>query len=55
MNENNTVTIPLDEYFELRTRAEANAFLMRELGELSERLYQLNDRICTVERRLNER
>ena len=27
-----TVTIPLDEYFELRQKAESNMFLMNELG-----------------------
>lgn len=46
-NEVKTVTIPVDEYFDLRTKAEMNFFLTNELGELK-------GRFCEVERRLWE-
>lgn len=42
-----TVTIPLDEYFDLRQKAEANLFLMNELGR-----FQLE--ITTLHRRIDE-
>lgn len=53
-NEIATVTISVDEYFELRTKAEANAFLMKELGELNERLYHLGGRVYEVENIVKE-
>ena len=37
----NTVTIPLDEYFDLRQKAEMNAFLMNELGRMESRFIYL--------------
>ena len=37
----NTVTIPLDEYFYLRQKAEINAFLMNELGRFESRFISL--------------
>ena len=41
----NTVTIPIEEYFDLRQKAEMNAFLMNELGSMRQML-------CDFERRL---
>lgn len=46
-NEAKMITISVDEYFELRTKAEQNFFLMNELGELK-------GRFCEIERRLWE-
>jgi hypothetical protein len=48
-NENvKTVTIPIDEYFDLRQRAEMNAMMIKELGafdgmfrDIDRRLYEL--------------
>lgn len=41
MASENTVTIPLDEYFDLRQKAEINAFLMTELGRMESRFVSL--------------
>ena len=46
-NITNTVTISIDEYFELRHKANENYFLMNEIGQITERINGL-------ERRLNE-
>lgn len=45
-----TVTIPLDEYFELRQKAEANLFLMTELGRFQSMIDDVHRRICEHER-----
>lgn len=45
-----TVTIPLDEYFELRQKAEANMFLMNELGRFQADISDLHRRINDHER-----
>ena len=37
MADTNTVTIPLEEYFDLRQKAEMNCFLMTELGRIEAR------------------
>lgn len=37
MANENTVTIPLDEYFDLRQKAEINSYLMNELGRMEGR------------------
>lgn len=47
MNEQATVTITVDEYFDLRSKAEANLFLTTQLG-------QMDARVVDVERRLWE-
>ena len=54
-NENRVVTIPLDEYFDLRNRAEMNGMLMVQLGEFQGRLDGLDRRIWELESKLNER
>lgn len=46
-NEVKTVNIPIDEYFELRTKAEMNAMLLKQYG-------LLEGRICDIERRIYE-
>ena len=45
----NTVTIPLDEYFDLRQKAEINAFLMNELGRMESRFVSLERMVCDCE------
>lgn len=55
INENRVVTIPLDEYFELRNKAEMNGMLMVQLGELQGRLDGFDRRIWELESKLNER
>ena len=57
MSENNTVTITIDEYFELRTKAEINAMLMKELGEMrgalgdmDRRIYELSTEVGLLKR-----
>jgi hypothetical protein len=54
-NENRVVTIPLDEYFELRNKAEMNGMLMVQLGEFQGRLDGFDRRIWELESKLNER
>lgn len=41
MANENMVTIPLDEYFDLRQKAEINSFLMNELGKMECRFQSL--------------
>ena len=52
-NENRVVTIPLDEYFDLRNRAEMNGMLMVQLGEFHGRLGDFDRRILELESKLN--
>lgn len=52
-NENRVVTIPLDEYFDLRNRAEMNGMLMVQLGEFQGRLGDFDRRIWELESKLN--
>ena len=49
MAENATVTIPIDEYFELRQKSEANMFLMTQLGEVQNRLYEIDKRLFELD------
>ena len=44
------VEISLDEYFDLRQKAEMNGFLMGKLDEFQERFFRLEERICNLER-----
>ena len=48
-----TVTITVDEYFDLRQKAEANAYLVRELGSLEQRCNDLDRRLWEIERKMN--
>ncbi len=53
MNENEvvkTVNIPLDEYFELRQKAESAMWLMTELGEMRVRFENFERRLYDLER-----
>lgn len=54
MANENTVTIPLDEYFDLRQKAEMNSFLMAELGQMRERLYEMDNRLSRCECAIKE-
>ena len=44
-----TITISVDEYFDLRCKAEMNNSLMIKLGEVEGRLYEFDRRLCEVE------
>lgn len=58
MNENNTsvvtVTIPLEEYWDLRTKAEANGYLMQQLGQMEARFRDIDQRLWEIERNLHK-
>lgn len=45
----NTVTIPVDEYFELRQKAVMNEFLLKELGELRGRIEEMSNKYWNLE------
>lgn len=49
-----TVNIPIDEYFELKTKAEMNALLIQQFGNLECKLYDLDRRIYELEWKLKE-
>ncbi len=58
MAEQATVTITVDEYFDLRSRAEANLFLTTQLGQMEarfadvdRRLWELEEKLCKSEGR----
>ena len=55
MSETNvaTVTITVDEYFDLRQKAEANLYLMTELASLEQRCRDLERRLYEIERKMN--
>ena len=45
----NTVTISVDEYFELRQKSAMNEFLLKELGELRGYIEELRNKYWTLE------
>lgn len=45
----NTVTIPVDDYFELRQKAAMNEALMKDLGELRGYIDELRNKYWTLE------
>lgn len=51
-NEVKTINIPIDEYFELRTKAEMNGLLLNQLGQLEGRFFDLDRRIYELEHKL---
>lgn len=55
MSETNvaTVTITVDEYFDLRQKAEANLYLMTELARLEQRYNDLERRLWEIERKMD--
>lgn len=44
-----TVTIPIDEYFDLRTRAEQSVYIADKLGSLENRTFELDRRLFGLE------
>lgn len=54
MDSTNTVTITLDEYMDLREKANMNGFLMNELGRMNERFYGIYERLWKLERKKDE-
>ena len=55
MSETNvaTVTITVDEYFDLRQKAETNLYLMTELAGFEQRYNDLERRLWEIERKMN--
>ena len=51
-NEVKTVTISVDEYFDLRMRAETNFFLSNELSELKGRFSEVERRLWELEQKV---
>ena len=49
-NEVKTITIPVDEYFELREKAQMNVYLMERFGQIDGQFYDLNQRLIELER-----
>lgn len=54
MANENTVTIPLDEYIELRRKADENFYLANQLGQMDNRMWEFDNRLRDFERRLVE-
>lgn len=52
--EGKTVNIPIDEYFEFRTKAEMKGSLIQQLEQLEGKVYDLERRICELEWKLKE-
>lgn len=48
-NEVKIVNILIDEYFELRTKAEMNAMLLKQYGLLEGRIFEIERRIHELE------
>lgn len=60
MSEANTVTISVDEYFELRQKAEMNMTMIREIAafearlqQFSDEMFKINDKLYEIEKRNN--
>jgi hypothetical protein len=49
-NETKTITISVDEYFDLREKAQMNMYLMERLGQIDGNLNDLNRRLIELER-----
>lgn len=45
MANENTVTIPIDEYFDLRQKADMNAFLMGQIQDVEKRFFQYDNEL----------
>ena len=54
MASENMVTIPLEEYMDLRKRAEENLYLAVKLGAFEDRMYKIEDGMRYLERRFEE-
>ena len=49
MARENIVTIPLEEYFDLRKKAEENIYLATQLGSFEQKLYNLETKVFELE------
>ena len=49
MANENTVTIPVEEYFDLRQKAEMNAFLMGQIQDTEKRFIQYDNMLFRLE------
>lgn len=49
-NEVKTITITIDEYFDLREKAHMNMYLMERLGQMDGEIHDLNRRLIDLER-----
>lgn len=54
MNEQNTVTISVEEYFELRQKAEMNMTMIREIAGFENRLNELGNKLFEFDNKLYE-
>ena len=54
MNEQNTVTISVDEYFDLRQKAEMNMTVIREIAGFESRLTELGNKLFDLDNKLYE-
>ena len=53
MENMNTVTIPVDEYFEMRRRAEESIYIAEKLGGLEQRQLFLESKTAELEGKVN--
>lgn len=44
-----TITIPIDEYFDLREKAQMNMYLMERLGQMDGQIHDLDRRLIDLE------
>ena len=52
MADMNTVTIPLEEYIELRRKADESVFIATKLGAFEQRLWDYEDRVRRIEAKI---
>lgn len=55
MDNTSTVTITLDEYIDLREKAQMNGFLMNELGKMEARFQEIDRRLYDLERKVDRK
>ena len=48
------VTIPLEEYMDLRRKAEENLYLATQLGQFEQRLNNFDEKLWKLERRIED-
>ena len=49
-----TVTIPLEEYIDLRKKAEENLYLATQLGAFEQKLWNLEGKVLDLERMVRD-